>query len=76
MVLSRGVYPYLKLKQEVITMDKYIDKINESGLPTMMKQGLKTFCYFVEYYQELKAQGIEPDEKWLEAKLKEHGVDV
>ena len=55
-------------------MNEYIQKIEQSELPIIVKFNLKILCYVVEYYERLKAENQEPNRIWLQSKLREYGL--
>ena len=54
-------------------MKEYIERIDNSGLDTIKKRALKMCITVTELYEQLKAEGKEPDRIWLESELKKYG---
>lgn len=55
-------------------MNEYIDRINKSSLPPLVKMNLKQLVGFVEMYEQMKAEKTEPNREWLQSKLREYEI--
>jgi hypothetical protein len=56
-------------------MNNYIEKIDKTSLPVIVKFQLKILCHAVNLKEQLQSEGKELNRKWLDDKLKEHGIE-